>query len=107
MQKDITLRLPPQKAFDSRALEKALGLSKGDDYVILRRSVDARRRDIMVDLVCRINPRLVLLGVILIAIRIALGVWFREISSTALFYTFFLLCTHIHVLNQPFNEEAL
>ncbi|MBQ7281680.1 MAG: FAD-binding protein, partial [Spirochaetales bacterium] len=56
MQKDITLRLPPQKAFDSRALEKALGLSKGDDYVILRRSVDARRCDIMVDLVCRINP---------------------------------------------------
>ena len=56
MQKDITLRLPPQKAFDSRALEKALGLSKGDEYVILRRSVDARRRDIMVDLVCRINP---------------------------------------------------
>lgn len=56
MQKDITLRLPPQKAFDTDSLRKALGLKSTDSFVILRRSVDARRRDIMVDLVCRINP---------------------------------------------------
>ena len=56
MQKDITLRLPPHKAFDTDSLRKALGLKDSDSYVILRRSVDARRRDIMVDLLCRINP---------------------------------------------------
>ena len=56
MQKDITLRLPPHKAFDESRLRKALGISDSDTFVILRRSVDARRRDVMVDLVCRVNP---------------------------------------------------
>ncbi len=56
MQKDITLRLPPHKAYDEARLRKALGISGSDNFVILRRSVDARRRDIMIDLVCRINP---------------------------------------------------
>ena len=56
MQKDITLRLPPQKAFDTDSLRTALGLKGSDSFVILRRSVDARRREIMVDLLCRINP---------------------------------------------------
>ena len=55
-QKDISLRLPPHKAYDDTSLRKALGISAKDRYVILRRSVDARRRDIMIDLVCRINP---------------------------------------------------
>lgn len=56
MQRDVNLRLPPHKAFDSEKVRQALGISKADTFVILRRSVDARRRDIMVDLVCRINP---------------------------------------------------
>ena len=56
IQKDITLRLPPHKAYDDTCLRKALGISAQDRYVILRRSVDARRREIMIDLVCRINP---------------------------------------------------
>lgn len=56
MQKDITLRLPPHKAYDESRLRKALGISDSDTFVILRRSVDARRRDVMVDLVCRVNP---------------------------------------------------
>ena len=55
-QKDITLRLPPHKAYDDAGLRKALGIFAQDRYVILRRSVDARRREIMIDLVCRINP---------------------------------------------------
>ena len=57
LQKDITLRLPPHKAYDQAQLRKALGISGSDTFVILRRSVDARRRDIMIDLVCRINPQ--------------------------------------------------
>ena len=57
LQKDITLRLPSHKAYDELQLRKALGISGSDTFVILRRSVDARRRDIMIDLICRINPQ--------------------------------------------------
>lgn len=56
MQKDVTLRLAPDKAFDDKALRRALGISPDRKMVIIRRSIDARRRDIMVDLVCRIDP---------------------------------------------------
>ncbi|MBR4426736.1 MAG: FAD-binding protein, partial [Spirochaetales bacterium] len=56
MQKDITIRLAPHIAFDEKALRRALHLSADDKLAILRRSIDARRRDVMVDLVCRINP---------------------------------------------------
>ena len=56
MQKDVTLRLPPQKAFDNTALRRALGISMDRHMVVIRRSIDARRRDIFVDLVCRIDP---------------------------------------------------
>ena len=56
MQKDVTLRLPPQKAFDNTALRRALGISTDRHMVVIRRSIDARRRDIFVDLVCRIDP---------------------------------------------------
>jgi hypothetical protein len=56
MQKDVTLRLAPNKAFDEKALRGALGISPERKMVIIRRSIDARRRDIMVDLVCRIDP---------------------------------------------------
>ena len=57
-------------------------------------------------LVYRINPRLILLALLLLASRIAFGRWFRSISSTAFIYTLFLVCTHIYVMNRPLNEEA-
>lgn len=56
MQKDIALRLPPWKAVDDKSLRKALGLGANDKYIIIKKSIDARRKDIMVDLVVRINP---------------------------------------------------
>ncbi len=56
MQKDVSLRLAPSKAYDSKAIEKALRLGPSDRYVIVRRSIDARRRDVFVDLVVRVNP---------------------------------------------------
>ena len=56
MQKDVALRLPPSKAYDENAIRKALGISNKDNFVIIRRSVDARRKDVQIDLVCRINP---------------------------------------------------
>ena len=56
MQKDVTLRLAPNKAFDDKALRRALGITTDRRMVIIRRSIDARRRDIFVDLVCRIDP---------------------------------------------------
>ncbi len=55
----------------------------------------------------KINIRLVYLGILLIATRVAWGVWFRDISSTAFTYTLFLACTHIHVMNQPLYEGQI
>ena len=55
--------------------------------------------------VMHINFRLVLMGIFLVGIRFLLGIWFRDISSTAFTYTLFLVCTHVHVMNQPLNEE--
>lgn len=56
MQKDISLRLPPWKALDDKSLRKALGLGVNDKYIIIKKSIDARRKDVMVDIVARINP---------------------------------------------------
>ena len=56
MERDVSLRLPPEKAYDDFRLRKALGIGSDDRYIIIRRSVDARRRDIFIDLTCRINP---------------------------------------------------
>ena len=58
-------------------------------------------------LVTKINVRLVFLGILIILTRIAWGIWFRDISSTAFTYTMFLVCTHIHVMNRPLYEENL
>ena len=58
-------------------------------------------------LVAKISKRLVLLGLLLIAVRLAWGIWFRDISSTSFTYTMFLVCTHIHVMNRPLDEEDL
>ena len=56
VQKDVQLRLPPWKAFDEEGLRKALGLGRDDSFVIVKKSIDARRKDVMVDLVVRLNP---------------------------------------------------
>lgn len=56
MQKDVQLRLPPWKACDEACIAKALGLGRGERFRIIKKSIDARRRDVMVDLVVRIDP---------------------------------------------------
>ena len=56
MERDVSLRLPPEKAYDESRLRKALGIGADDRFIIVRRSVDARRKDIFIDLTCRINP---------------------------------------------------
>lgn len=54
--KEISIRLTPDKAFSESSIRKALHLGSEDSFVILRRSTDARRKDVFVDLLCRINP---------------------------------------------------
>ena len=56
MERDVSLRLSPEKASDPANIRRALGIRQDENFIILRRSVDARRRDIFIDLVCRINP---------------------------------------------------
>ena len=56
MQKDVQLRLPPWKAASDKSIRKALGISSSEPYLILKKSIDARRKDVMVDLICRVNP---------------------------------------------------
>ncbi len=50
---------------------------------------------------------LVLLGMLLVVIRVAMGIWAREISSTSFTFALFLACAHIHAMNQPLMEETL
>jgi hypothetical protein len=59
--KDIQLVLPAnvfatQESAD-RAIRKALHISAQQDYMILRKSIDARRQDIKFNLLCRVNPQ--------------------------------------------------
>ena len=56
MERDVSLRLTPAKASDEAQIRRVLGIRQDESFIILRRSVDARRRDIFIDLVCRINP---------------------------------------------------
>ena len=53
----------------------------------------------------RINIRLIFLCVLLVAARLACGIWFRDVSSTAVTYTLFLVCTHIYMMNRSLSEE--
>jgi len=53
----------------------------------------------------QMDRRLVFLCLLAVAVRVAMGVWFRQISSTAFTYTLFLACAHIHVMNQPLMED--
>lgn len=54
--KVVSLRLTPEKAFSEASIRKALHLSPSDEFFILRRSTDARRQDVFIDLLCCINP---------------------------------------------------
>ncbi len=57
MIKEITLRVSPQTAATPRLLEKKIFGAAGckvNDWVIVRRSVDARKRDIMINLSVRV-----------------------------------------------------
>ncbi|MCF0237867.1 MAG: FAD-binding protein [Sphaerochaetaceae bacterium] len=55
MAKDVNLRLRPDKIND-KDIRKALAIDSFTPYRIIRKSIDARRSDIMVDLVCKIKP---------------------------------------------------
>ena len=57
MERDVSLRLPPAMAYDESRIRKALGIGPDEKFIIVRRSVDARRKDIVIDLVCRIDPQ--------------------------------------------------
>ncbi|MBR6084836.1 MAG: FAD-binding protein [Spirochaetales bacterium] len=57
MERDVSLRLPPAMAYDESQIRKALGIGPDEKFIIVRRSVDARRKDIVIDLVCRIDPQ--------------------------------------------------
>ncbi|MCR4675864.1 MAG: FAD-binding protein [Sphaerochaetaceae bacterium] len=54
--KDVSIRLTPQQACSEELIRKALHLGPSDTYTVIRRSTDARRRDVFIDLLCRINP---------------------------------------------------
>ncbi len=54
--KDIQITLPPVRAMSDSEIRRALRLGKEDTYIILRKSTDARRKDIKINLLCRINP---------------------------------------------------
>lgn len=57
MERDVSLRLSPEKAYDEDLIRKALHIGLDEKFIIVRRSVDARRKDIVIDLVCRIDPQ--------------------------------------------------
>ena len=53
----------------------------------------------------KINFRLGALGALIIISRIFWGFISRDISSTSLTYTLFLVCIHLHAMNAPMMEE--
>ena len=53
-----------------------------------------------------VNKQLGILGGSLILVRIALEIWARDISSTAFFFTLFLVILHLYVMNRPLYEEV-
>ncbi len=54
--KDIQITLSPVQAMSDSQIRTALKLGKGDSYIILRKSTDARRKEIKINLLCRVNP---------------------------------------------------
>ena len=55
----------------------------------------------------KINPLLVLLGVLLIGTRIIWDIWYIGISSIAFIYALALVCAHIHALNRQMLREVV
>ena len=53
----------------------------------------------------KINYRMVLLGVVILAARVTWEIWFQGISSTSFVNALFLACIHISVMNKPLYEE--
>lgn len=54
--RDIQITLSPVQALSDAEIRRALRLGKQDSYIILRKSTDARRKDIKINLLCRVNP---------------------------------------------------
>ena len=55
----------------------------------------------------RINPRLVVLGLLIIGARVLLDLWYSGISSTAFTYALILISVHIYAICRPAaSEEA-
>ena len=55
----------------------------------------------------RLDTRLILPGILLIAARVCLGIWVRDIFSTAFVHTALLICMYICVMSRPTTKEAL
>ena len=55
----------------------------------------------------KINVRLVALGALLIVSRVVWGFVIRDISSSSLTYTLFLVCVHLHMMNTPLVEDKI
>lgn len=53
----------------------------------------------------KINPRIVLLGILLVLARAVGYIWFGDISSVAFTYTVLLICVHIISMNRSIAEE--
>ena len=53
----------------------------------------------------RLDVRLIFPGILLIVARVCLGIWIRDIFSTAFVHTALLVCIHICVMNRPLREE--
>ena len=58
-------------------------------------------------LMYRVSLSAVLMLIVLVAARIGLGIWIRDISSTVFTFTLLLAYTHIIAMNQSFYEEDL
>ena len=55
----------------------------------------------------RIDARMVFPAILLIVARVCLGLWIRDIFSTAFVHTALLVCIHISVMSRPLSKEAL
>ena len=54
----------------------------------------------------RVNKRLFALGILLNVSWLFLSHWFPSVTSVSFFYTLFLVCIHLYVMNQPLYEEV-
>ena len=57
--------------------------------------------------VYRINKRLVMIDIFLIATQLVWDIFVQNISSTSFVYTMILVCIHLYVMYQPMKEVTL